>query len=229
MTEIQARFKKLRNTLKSELRARGWHKALKCLRYAEQQHTDTRKDGITPEYMHQVEIALFALCLVAYLKYPEETICVILLHDTPEDRNTDWMVIRSLITGSLPEIFGERADDQAFAKRVLFSLEKITKVYNGIKKTIDLYLKEMEDDPISSIAKLLDRDHNLGTMVGVFAIKKLEEQVEESKLILEMGKEAQELHSEQHEAYEIVKKSIKDKLRMIGAYVEMAKRAKAEK
>lgn len=223
----EAQYKKLRNTLKSELRGRAYHKALKCLTFAEKRHTGFRKDLVTREYQHQVEIALFALCL--RLNYPEETICVILLHDTPEDKNTDWTVIRSLITGSLPEIFGESADDQAFAKRVLFSLEKITKVYNGVKKPIDLYLKGMEDDPISSIAKLLDRDHNLGTMLGVFSIKKLEEQIEESKLILEMGKEAQELHSEQHEAYEIVKKSIKDKLRMLTAYVDVAKKAKLEK
>jgi (p)ppGpp synthase/HD superfamily hydrolase len=226
---MTAHYKKLRNVLSCELRIRGWFRVLKCLAFAELHHGGTRKDGVTPEFEHQVTIALAAVSMIPMIKHPEETICAILLHDTPEDADVEWSAIRAVIVGSMPDIFGENPDDVAFSRRVLQAVEKLTKVHFGAKKAFAAYLFEMIRDPISSLAKLMDRDHNLGTMVGVFTLAKIEEYIEETMEILNMAKKARRLHPEQHAAYEIVKQSILSKLKLAGAYVDAARAAGRER
>lgn len=214
MTQME----KLTNTLMSDLRARKWHRAIRCFHYAKSHHRGFRRDGVTPEFQHQVEIALLSLLLVDHLLYGEETICTVFLHDTAEDAGVEWSEVRSMIVGELPEVFG-RDCDHDFASRVLFATERVTKVYRGVKKDFSAYLGEMTD-PISSIVKMVDRNHNLGTMLGVFSKEKIAEQIRETEAILAMGKMAQNLHPEQFTAYMLVRTTIKDKIRMLTAAIQ---------
>ncbi len=60
-------YKKKVNTLRHYLKGKGFHSALKALKFGEEEHskigTGYRKDKVTPNFYHQVEIALSLITL----------------------------------------------------------------------------------------------------------------------------------------------------------------------
>lgn len=131
------------------LEGKGFHTALKALRYARALHDGTRKDGFTPEFAHQLFQVLYIKSFVNELLYPEETIAVMLLHDTPEDTTKTFKEIYDLFG----PIIGEGA-------------ELMTKKKDGIVIPYNVYFSRMSLNPITTIAKPLDRLHNLKSMPG---------------------------------------------------------------
>src|SRR3990170_8235289 len=89
------KFQKKLLTLRNQLIGARFHHALAALEFAMKYHTGTRKDGVTPEFQHQVEIALYALTLPD-LMHREEVIATILLHDVREDYGVADAEIASL-------------------------------------------------------------------------------------------------------------------------------------
>lgn len=73
-------FKKKELVLRQTLIGKGFYNALIALEFAKKRHVGTRKDGVTPEFDHQISIALFALTLPS-IQYQEELIATIMLHD----------------------------------------------------------------------------------------------------------------------------------------------------
>ena len=69
-------------------------KCVEALEFASKFHTGLRKDGITPEFEHQLIITHYIRTLISNLEFPVETICASLLHDTSEDYNVSFEEIR---------------------------------------------------------------------------------------------------------------------------------------
>ena len=203
---MTTKFQKKLLTLRNQLIGARYHHALAALEFAIRFHTGTRKDGVTPEFQHQVEIALFALTLPD-LMHRQEVIATIILHDVREDYDITDREIRDL--------FFQDAD---FASRVAQAVENMTKVFRGVKKDEQALFDAMAQDPIASIAKGCDRMHNLQTMVGVFKIEKQKAYIQEvHDLFLPMLKKARRLFPHQVNAYENIKHVLTSQIELIQA------------
>lgn len=200
------KFEKKLLTLRQQLVGARYHHALAALEFAIRYHTGLRKDGVTPEFQHQVEIALFALTLPD-LMYRQAVIATILLHDVREDYGVSAHEIR--------ELFFEDAE---FAEMVDRAVENMTKEFRGVKKDEQALFDAMSQDPIASIAKGCDRMHNLQSMVGVFKMAKQKEYIKEvHDLFLPMLKKARRLFPHQVNAYENIKHILQSQIQLIEA------------
>lgn len=74
---------------------RGMHLALKAMEYAAAFHKGMRKDGMTPEFAHQIAIVRYLRTLEKELDDPEVTLTAAWLHDTPEDYDVGFDEILS--------------------------------------------------------------------------------------------------------------------------------------
>lgn len=203
---LMTKFEKKLLTLRQQLVGARYHHALAALEFAIRFHTGVRKDGITPEFQHQVEIALFALTLPD-LMYREEVIATIILHDVREDYDITDREIRDLFF-----------QDNEFAARVARAVENMTKVFRGVKKDEAQLFEAMSQDPIASIAKGCDRMHNLQSMVGVFKLAKQKSYIQEvHDLFLPMLKKARRLFPHQVNAYENIKHILQSQIQLIEA------------
>lgn len=188
------KFQKKLLTLRQQLVGARYHHALAALEFAHRFHTGLRRDNVTPEFQHQIEIALFALTLPD-LMFRQEVIATIMLHDVREDYGVTAAEIR--------ELFFEDPD---FAARVDRAVENMTKEFRGVKKDEQALFDAMSQDPIASIAKGCDRIHNIGSMLGVFTTEKQKKYVQEvHDLFLPMLKKARRLFPHQVNAYENIK------------------------
>lgn len=209
------KFEKKLLTLRQQLIGARYHHALAALEFAHRYHTGLRKDGITPEFQHQIEIALFALTLPD-LMYRQEVIATILLHDVREDYGVTAHEVR--------ELFFE---DPEFAERVDRAVENMTKEFRGVKKDEKALFEAMSQDPIASIAKGCDRMHNLQSMVGVFKLEKQKEYIREvHDLFFPMLKKARRLFSHQVNAYENIKHILQSQIQLIEAVHQATDAAK---
>lgn len=129
--------------------------AYDALMFGVEYHTGVRKDGITPEYQHQLEIGHHVRTLLPSLLYPAETLAACFLHDTDEDYNV-----------------GRKKLEQ-FGRRVVHSVLLLNKYdEDGKLKPVDVYYSAMALDPIASIVKPVDNGNNQSTMEPVFKHKK---------------------------------------------------------
>ncbi len=200
------KFQKKLLTLRNQLIGARFHHALAALEFAMKYHTGTRKDGVTPEFQHQIEIALYAMTLPD-LMYRQQVIATILLHDVRED----YGVADS-------EILAIFFDDPAFAQEVAGAVWNMTKEFRGEKRDEVQLFEDMARCPIASIAKGCDRMHNLQTMVGVFTIEKQKKYIQEvHDLFLPMLKKARRLFSHQVNAYENIKHVLTSQMELIEA------------
>ena len=194
--------------LYQQLQGAGYFNALSAFQFASRSHKGTRKDGITPEFSHQIEIALFAL-LLPDLLYREETIATIALHDVREDFGISDGEIRSLFR------------DPAFADRVAHAVHAMTKKYRGVIRDLDELFAQMALDPIASIAKGCDRQHNILSMIGVFTPEKQRQYVGEVRSeFLPMLKTARRNFPHQIRAYELLKFNLETQIELIEAALD---------
>lgn len=182
---------------------------LNALEYARGIHIGLRKDNTTPEFQHQVEIGLFLRTLVRHIKFPADTLSVCFLHDTLEDYAETHNISVETLTSK-------------FNQRIAEATWKISKIRNGVKLSNEEYYGEVATCPITSIAKGVDRIHNLSTMHPVFTIKKQREYIKETKdYVLPMLKKARHLFPEQEAIYENIKFVINQQIRMIEDRLEI--------
>jgi (p)ppGpp synthase/HD superfamily hydrolase len=147
-------YAKMKIAIRYWLIGRKYYNAVKALDFAESYHTGIRKDG-QPEFSHQISQANYCRVFDELLDFPEETFCVIFLHDILEDYDVTYE--------QLLELFGVVVADATL---------KMSKIRNGVKIPNDIYYVEMLTCPIASLAKGVDRLHNLFTMVGGFTSEK---------------------------------------------------------
>jgi (p)ppGpp synthase/HD superfamily hydrolase len=199
------RFEKLRVSLRYYLQGAAdqdprYLNPLRAFEFAMKKHTGKRKDGITPEFMHQLETTLFIRTIRGALLHPAESMSVMLLHDVPEDCNVSFEEI-----------------DERFGATVGHGVRRMTKLYRGVKKPDSVYFSEMLDCPIATICKGSDRINNQNTMQGVFSREKQLSYMEETaNWILPMLKNARRQYPEQENGYEVLKFVLRSQLKMLG-------------
>jgi (p)ppGpp synthase/HD superfamily hydrolase len=188
-----------RAAMKQYLLGRGYKTALRVLSFAESHHTGTRKDGVTPEFQHQLRIA-FSILNLRDVANEELCLCLAFLHDTPEDYGVSYAV--------LEEKFGAE-----IAKKACI-LDK------GQHATDDAYFEAIENDIDCSIVKGADNGDNIQSMVGVFNEAKIRTYMVRTKTqILPMLKRAANNFPEQHFAYASLRMRLKDQMLIYTHYV----------
>ena len=200
MTE---KFSKLYIALKFRLHGMGFFKALVALEKGRDIHDGWRKDGKTPEYQHQLEIALFILTLKDVQDLEGAIICA-LLHDTLEDYPTSV---------SEAWIIKEFGDD------ILQTLHYLDK---NRWKNYDVYFHNLSQDMNGSIVKLCDRVNNFQSMNrGKFTMEKQKKYAEEVKhYFLTMAKKARKLFPRQMDAYYNIETMLKYQYELIELLIE---------
>lgn len=218
-------FDKLKLTIRAQLlgMAQLDESYLMCVRaldYASEIHTGFRKDGVTPEFYHQLSLVGFALTQIRNMRHVALTqirnmphaatiIGTLLLHDTYEDNQHLEDEIR-----------------QKFAELIEYVIRS-SKIRRGVKLKTQEYIDEVALCIVCSIVKLIDRLHNLSTMLGVFTEEKLREYVEETeKYYFPMLKKAKRLFPEQNALYELMKSVLHLQLNAIKFHIAQLDAAK---
>lgn len=211
-------YKKLKLTLRSELLGFAkfdsrYYQCLKAFDLAEKIHSGFRKDGITPEFYHQLNMLAFSLSIHSMLDKPYYIYTTILLHDADEDYPYYVPEKFKDSCSTLNDYFSiEFADELDFITRM--SKIKHTKNVNpdgsieilSVKKDLNLYFSEIANCPICSVSKGIDRIHNISSMVGVFNNKKMFSYVSDvDELFLPMLKVARKNFLTQRPIYELIK------------------------
>jgi (p)ppGpp synthase/HD superfamily hydrolase len=185
----QQAYQKHLISLRAWLHGSAKHEALRALEFARPLHDGLRKDGVTPEFAHQVFMMNLARNFDPALLHPDETLAVLALHDVVEDKNVSILDIQAE--------FGERI------ARPVFLMTAPEGETAGEKAG---RFRAMAEDPIASVAKAIDRVHNVVSMVGVFTPEKVARYIAESEeLILPMMKSARRRFPKQIPVYEITK------------------------
>jgi len=197
--ETLFQHKKLRAAIRYYLIGRNFNVALKAMNFAEKFHDGIRRDKITPEFDHQVRIALFVRTLPNIL-HPEETLATVFLHDVPEDYD--------VVHDEIARMFGND---------ISVATELVTKTLSYAANP-QLYYDGIANNPISSIVKGGDRVHNIQSMIGVFdKHKQIDYMNEVREFFLPMIKTAKRNFPEQEAAYENIKHMLESQLELIQA------------
>jgi len=179
-----ARYEKMFTSLKYFLIGREYHLALKALHFARTYHTGLRKDHVTPEMLHQIEICQY-LTTLRGMQNEETVIAVALLHDIMEDYDISFEEMTAK--------FGSVVTEKVWL---------LTKKYKGEKKDSKAYFDAISQDSIASLVKLSDRVNNLNSMIGVFTKEKqISYTTEVQTYFLQMLKQAKYNFPEQNAAY----------------------------
>lgn len=196
-----SKFEKRRISLRYWLLGRQYFKALEAMDFAAKYHAGLRKDGVTPEFDHQISMAHFVRAFIDTLEHPEETLCAIFLHDTREDYDVPDIVIRSK--------WGDLVAD---------AVDALTKVFRGVKRDPETVFRTIAANRIASVVKGVDRINNHETMVGVFTIAKQKEYMAETKrFFLPMLKTARKSFPRQEPIYESIKHMLESQMTLIDA------------
>lgn len=195
-------YAKIKTAIRYWMLGREYHVALKAMEFGLKYHTGLRKDGVMPEFQHQVSQASFARTLEPHLLYPDETLATIFLHDVVEDCDVDSSTI-----------FAE------FGDQVGTSVELMTNQVRGVKKPIDSYYSEMQFDAIASVVKGCDRIHNHQTMVDVFTPEKIDSyMIETNDHVIPMLKLARKRFTRQEGAYLNIKHVLMTQMELLQAF-----------
>lgn len=206
-TELQKyalQFQKEKTALKYYLTGRNYTIALRMLGFAERHHVGLRKDKKTPEFHHQIRLAMDAMNLKGLVN-EEIVITLCLGHDVQEDYDIPRLVM-----------------EKEFGQEIADANWRLTKKFAGESKSKEEYIREMSLCPYASIVKGLDRCDNLESMIGVFTVDKIKSYSKEAEVVfLSMLKSSAKLFPEQHAAYRQVSQMMKQHLRFISAYVDV--------
>ena len=209
--ELGYDYNKLTTSMRYWLLGREWHTAHDAMQMGLEHHTGERKNG-NPEFSHQMFQAQYARSLPA-LMYPQETLAVIFLHDIVEDHG----VAVSAIHARFGEMVGNGVD-------LMSDVDT-----QGRERPKDAYYGMMVESPVASLAKGIDRSHNVQSMVGVFSLEKQQTYIAETRdYILPMMKEARKRYPQQEPAYQNIKHMLLTQIHLIEAMHIAAAEAAAE-
>jgi (p)ppGpp synthase/HD superfamily hydrolase len=194
-------YAKIKAAVRYWLLGRKYYLAHDAMEFGLEYHRGHRKDGVTPEFQHQLSQANYARTLESSLIYPEETLATIMLHDVVEDYDVSIETIHN-----------------RFGSKVGHAVARLTKTK---PYTLESYFKGMELDPIASIVKGCDRMHNVQSMPGVFNHKKQLSYIEETETyILPMLKLARKRFPYQEPAYQNVKTMLQSQIELLNLTLE---------
>ena len=196
--EVSAAYKKLIVSMRYWLLGRNYTRAVDAMELAIKYHVGLRKDKVTPEFQHQLEIAHFIRTLPLEDNM-ENCLIVAFLHDLPEDYDYPLEKIR--------EKFGSVVRDAVWL---------VTIKYQGMKKEKKDYYEQIAENCIASIVKGVDRIHNVQSMQGVFTETKQKTYIQEVKdHICLMLKVARRKFPSQEPAYENIKYVLSGQMQLI--------------
>jgi len=194
------RFDKLYIALKFRLHGMGYFKALNALEIAKEIHDGYRKDGKTPEFQHQLEIALYIMTLKD-IEQLEDTIIVALLHDTDEDYPHDL----------------SHEQKQQFDG---FSIQRIEMLNKHRAVSMEEYFRMIGNDRVCSLVKGVDRINNFQSMHGAFTIEKqIKYAVEVKEFFLPMLKRARKKYPKQMDAYYNIENMLKSQYQLVTLFI----------
>jgi (p)ppGpp synthase/HD superfamily hydrolase len=189
-------FEKMSASIRYWMLGKEWYLALKAMEFAAKYHTGLRKDGVTKEFEHQVRQAHIIRTHYKNILHPEETMCVVWLHDVMEDYHVTHE--------TLADLFGVRIAD---------AVRKMSKYFNGIKLNDEVYYSIIGDCVLCSVAKPVDRVDNVSSMDGVFTLEKQESYIKVTKdYTLPMMKAARRKFPEQELFYEAMKLTLNQQI-----------------
>lgn len=194
-------YLKQKTAIRYWLQGRNWHLALAAMEMAEHLHRGVRKDGVTPEFAHQIWIANFVRTLSPMLESPEAAIACAFLHDVPED-------------------YGVGLDDldRQFGAQVAQATWRLSKIRGGHKLADEIYYAELATDRLAALVKGVDRTHNLGSMIDAFTPQKQVSYIEETRRhVLPMLKRARRRFTSEEPAFENIKQILVTRISLIEA------------
>ncbi len=178
---------KMYTYIKGYASGRGMSQTLKALSFAREKHSGQLRKSGDPYIIHPLTMACNALSIGIN---DDATIATILLHDVCEDCGV-----------SLSEL---PVDDTV--KR---AVELLTfSVMNGETKEIakNRYYNMLLTSREATIAKLVDRCHNVSSMAGTFSIEKLKAYIEEThQYVLPLLRKAKQKMPDESDALFILK------------------------
>jgi GTP pyrophosphokinase len=168
-------------------KGKGYNQLLKALYVSQKLHDGQyRKDG-QPYIIHPTAVTATAIRMGIE---DEVTLCIMQLHDVIEDCG---ITIGTLLS------------DYGFDRDVAVGVLTLSKTEGT---SFEHYLKYILKDVRTTLAKIGDRGHNISSMCGGFSIEKQKQYVEETKLIIELCKEARRLYPEYSNYIVEMKKNI---------------------
>ncbi len=192
---------KKRIALRYWLLGAGFVDSVKAFDFAEQFHSGTRKDGVSPEFSHQIAIVNFLRTLTPLLASPQDTFTVGFLHDVREDYNVSDEAIRNL-----------------FGSSVANAVDALTKTFNGVDRVPADVFDAIANDSIASVVKGADRINNQQTMLGVFSVSKIVDYMDDTRVFFfPMLKKARRLFPVQDAVYELEKLMLQSQLELLSA------------
>lgn len=197
------RFEKAELSLRYFLIGKGFIQALKAMEFAKELHTGYRKDGLTPEFHHQICIAQYIRTLPDLIDM-ERCLTDAFLHDTVEDKEVTIDEVRD-----------------SFGADIAQDVCLLSKEVEGAKKDLKMYFVGLMRNPYVSIVKGADRVHNHQSMVGVFTLDKQKSYiVETEEHIIPVLKVARRKFPEQEAAYENIKYMLRSQIELVQAIHE---------
>jgi (p)ppGpp synthase/HD superfamily hydrolase len=200
--EKDAQFRRDKTALKYFMLGKGYTVGIAALGFAERHHLGYRKDGSTPSFHHQVQIALSILSL---RDVADEQLCLVgaILHDVREDAQVPH-----------EEILG------AFGEKAAHLIELLTKKFGNLKKDFDEYIEDLSMDREGALVKGEDRCNNLASMFGVFELEKIKTYTDEAEYVfLPMLKKASKYFPEQSHAFMAVSQKMKGLIKQARTYI----------
>lgn len=142
--------------LKGFAMGREWKDTISALSYARVAHKDQVRKSGEPYIIHPLTVAAHGVSLGLY---EDEIIASAILHDVVEDCNVD--------INSLP-----------VSCTVKDAVHRLTHIKG---EPLEPYYREISENRISALVKLLDRCDNVSSMAGVFSVQKIRQYIEETR------------------------------------------------
>ena len=133
-----------------------WHDTLKALSFARVAHKDQRRKSGEPYIIHPLTVASHAVALGIK---EDEIVAAAILHDVVED-------------------CGIKVENLPVSASTRDAVRRLTHIKG---EPLGPYYREIGEDRIASIVKLLDRCDNVSTMAGVFSVEKVAQYIGETR------------------------------------------------
>lgn len=210
----QAQYERDFTALKHYLIGRGYTEALRALGIAVRWHVGFRKDKVTPELHHQIWVCFNFLNAPIKGLTPlmeERALSALLDHDVVED---------------YPVTFDSLRKD-GLKPLTIDLIKGLTKVED---ETDAQFFERLLSHWLLPILKACDRDNNVMTMQGAFAIPKMKTYIEETrKYILVLLKKASNLYPEHHRSYSALATGIKKQLHIYEGFIASAEATETQR
>ena len=196
--------------VRAYLKSSGYDMALACLDLAvEKKQGLFRYDGKTPSILHEVTQALYTISLIesgVHLDDPESIIALNFIHDLGEEFGLKPSDLRKYL---------REHNIETNDRTILLStdLNLLTKQYKDrppkFKHEHEYYVT-LQSSQNASLAKIIDRIHNVATQIGVKSDEKCLEYISETMLITDdFVATSSKAFPNQEEAYKICRQVVK--------------------